>query len=130
VRGLGPPMAGGWDSELWSVSCTLISHICILLVKYISVQVWKHATMFARGFGSLMAGPVLGVKGELCFRVSYTLLLGINLDMPQFRYGKHATVFARRLGPSRPRAGQSESENELLVSCVLYVAGRGWEVIV
>jgi len=66
---------------------------------------------------------VLGVKGELLSRAFYTLRLGINLDMPQFRYGKHAIVFARRLGPSRPRAGWSESESELLVSCVPYVSG-------
>jgi len=69
---------------------------------------------------------VLGVKGELLSRASYTLLRGISLDMPQFRYGKHSTVFARGFnrGPPRPRAGRSEIESEFLVSCVLYVAGR------
>jgi len=54
--GLGPPFSGAGRANFWSVSCTLISHICVLSIRYASVQVWKHATMFARGLGTPMAG--------------------------------------------------------------------------
>jgi len=95
---------------------------CLLLVGYASVQVWKQATVFARGLGP----PMAGASRERRDFVSCILYVTARyyLDLPQFGYGKHASVFARRLGPPRPRAGRSECESEFLVSCVLYVAGR------
>jgi len=59
---------------------------------------------------------VLGVKGELLSRAFYMLLLGISLDMPQFRYGKHVTVVVRGLGSARPRAGRKKASSCLVRS--------------
>jgi len=41
--------------------------------------------------------------------------------MPQFRYGKQATVFARGLGPLMAVASR---ETRDFVSCILYVTAR------
>ena len=118
-------MAEGWESELWCVSSTLISFCLHTLASICLSSGMDNTQQCSRGEWAL-EWRVLGVKGELLSGASYTLLLGISLDMSQFRYGKYATVLARGFnqGPSRPRAGRSESESEFLVSCVLYVACR------
>ena len=51
VRGLGSPMFEGLKSKLWCVSSTHVGHICVLLVRYVSVQVWQTRDSVHEGIG-------------------------------------------------------------------------------
>ena len=89
-------------------------------ISLVSTNVMTECSGFVRGLGS----PVLeGLKSKF-WCVSSTLVSHIVypwLNMPQFRYGKHATVFVRGLGP--PMAG-AWRKRRAFVSCVLYVTAR------
>ena len=62
-EGIGASIFWSWESEFWSVSSTLVSHTCILLVslRYASVQVYKTRESVREGIGP-SDGLGLGVK--------------------------------------------------------------------